>query len=105
MEQTLLTRKDLAERWGISTSTGDRRVREGLISPVDGHKTPQFNLFDVLKVEGTDTSKMSPFERRRLEREVQELEQKVLELEEENKSIKRQLTNVVAEIMPILKGV
>ena len=103
MEQTLLTRKDLAERWGISTSTVDRRVREGLISPVDGHKTPQFNLFDVLKVEGTDTSKMSPFERRRLEREVQELEQKVLELEEENKSIKRQLTNVVAEIMPILK--
>ena len=103
MEQTLLSRKDLAERWGVSTSTVDRRVREGLITPVDGYKTPQFNLFDVLKVEGTDTSKMSPFERRRLEKEIKELEEENSRLREEKEQMRRQLTNVVAEIMPILK--
>lgn len=103
MEQTLLSKKQLAERWKISISTLDRRIREGIIKPVKGHGHPRFNLEDVLKAEGTDNSKMSPFERRRLEREKSELEQRIIELEEENRSIKRQLTNVVAEIMPILK--
>ena len=102
-EQILLSRSDLAKRWGISTATVDRRVREGLISPVRGHKTPLFNLYDVLKVEGTDTSKLSPFERRRLERTNEELEQRVIKLEEEKRELRKQLTNIVAEIMPILK--
>ncbi len=103
MEQTLFSRKDLAERWGISTSTLDRRVREGVISPVKGMKTPQFSLESILKVEGVD--KLSPLERRRLEREIQSLQDEIKQLEEENRSIKRQLTNVVAEIMPILREV
>jgi predicted site-specific integrase-resolvase len=103
MEQPLLSKKQLAKRWEISISTLDRRIREGLISPVKGHKTPKFNMDDVLKAEGTDNSKLSPFERRRLEKEKSELEQRIVELEEENRRIKRQLTNVVAEIMPILK--
>lgn len=102
MEQTLLSRKDLAKRWGVSTSTIDRRVRENLISPVDGYKTPQFNLFDVLKVEGTDTSKMSPFERKRLERDIEKLEEENSRLKEEKERLRRQLTNVVAGIMPVL---
>ena len=101
-EQILLSTGDLAKRWGISTATVDRRVREGLISPVRGHKTPQFNFYDVLKAEGTDASKLSPFERRRLERTNKELEQRVVELEEEKEKLKRQLTKIVAEIMPVL---
>lgn len=105
MEQTLLSRKDLATRWGVSTATVDRRVREGKLTPVKGFKTPQFNLYDILKIEGTDTSKLSPFERRRLEREKAELEQKVMELEEENRNIKKQLTNMMADIALILKEV
>ena len=103
MGQQLITKPQLAKRWEISISTLNRRIEEGLISPVKGHKSPRFNLDDVLRAEGSETGKLSPFERRRLEREKAELEQKVQELEEENKNIKRQLTNVVAEIMPILK--
>ncbi len=102
MEQTLFSKKELAKRWGISTATVDRRVREGKISPATLHPI-RFNLDDILKAEGTDNSKLSPFERRRLEREKAELEQRIAELEEENRGIKRQLTNVVAEIMPILR--
>ena len=95
--------KETIEILGISISTLDRRIREGCLTPVKGHKTPKFNIYDVMKLAGTEVDKLSPFERRRLEREKSELEQRVVELEEENRRIKRQMTNVVAEIMPILK--
>ena len=103
MEQTLYTRKELADRWGISLTTLDRRVREGKITPnnVVGH--PRFNLEDILRAEGTDNAKMSPFERRRLERRISELEGENSELKEKFEGVKKQLTNVMAEIMPILQ--
>ena len=103
MEQTLLSRKELAERWGISTSTLDRRVREGMISPVKGMKTPQFSLESILKVEGVD--KLSPLERRRLEREIQSLQSEIKQLEEEKEQMKRLLTNTVADLSQKLREV
>lgn len=104
MEQILLSKQETAEKLGISTATVDRRVREGKLAPVKGHKTPRFNLYDVLKLAGTDTSKLSLFERRRLEREINELKEENNRLKEEKEQIKRQLTNVMAEvIIPILK--
>ena len=104
MTQQMLTKKQLAARWEISTSTLDRRVREKFITPA--LKNPiRFNLEDVLRAEGTEVGKLSPYERKRLEREKAELEQKVLELEEENRSIKRMVTNAVAEMTQVLKEV
>lgn len=103
MGKILLSKKETAVELGISISTLDRRIKDGLLTPVKGHKTPKFNVYDVMKAAGTEIDRLSPFERKRLEKEKAELEQRVLELEEENRSIKRQLTNVVAEIMPILK--
>lgn len=105
MEQTLLSRKDLATRWGISTATVDRRVREGLISPVEGHKTPQFNLYDILEIEGTDTSKLSLFERRRLERTIERLEEEVHQLKEDKEKLKTLLTDKATEMMMGLREV
>ena len=102
MEQQLLTKKQLAKRWGMCTATIDRRVKKGQISPAMASPI-RFNLEDVLKAEGTDYSKMSPFERRRLEREKAELEQKVMMLEEENRIIKSKITNSVADLSQILK--
>ena len=101
MEKYMLSKRELANRWGISISTLDRRIKEGVISPVKGMTTIRFSMSDILKAEGHD--KMSPFERRRLERDKEELKERIAELEEENQSIKKQLTNVVAEIMPILQ--
>ena len=104
MTQQMLSKKELAERWGCSLATIDRRVREKAIKPA--LKSPiRFNIEDILRAEGTEVGKLSPYERKRLEREIEGLEDKVNELEEENKRIKRQMTNVVAEIMPILKEV
>ena len=101
--KTLLTRKELADRWGISTSTLDRRIREGIISSCNSVGQPRFNLDDVLKVEGTDNSKMSPFERRKLERAVSQLEEKIERLEREKESINRHLASVMAAIIPVLQ--
>lgn len=100
----LLSKKELAQRWDCSLSTIDRRIRENAIKPA--LKSPiRFNIEDILKAEGTEVGKLSPYERKRLEREIETLEHKLMELQEENRNIKRQLTNVVAEIMPILKEV
>ena len=98
----LLSKKELAERWDCSISTIDRRIREKAIKPA--LKSPiRFNIDDILRAEGTEISKLSPYERKQLEREIEGLQHRVNELEKENSNIKRQLTNGVAEIMTILK--
>ena len=102
MEQRLLSKKELTKRWNISMSTLNRRIKEGYIIPALENPI-RFNLEDILRAEGTEVGKLSPYERKRLEREIETLEHKLMELQEENRNIKRQLTNVVAEIMPILK--
>ena len=66
MEQTLYNVTETAKRLGMSTTTLRRKVKEGKIKPRCGNK---YHIDDILKYEGTDTSKLSPFERRRLERE------------------------------------
>lgn len=101
MEKYMLSKRELASRWGISISTLDRRIKEGVISPVKRMTTIRFNMSDILKAEGYD--KMSPFERRRLEREIEALKEENQELKEKHEGVKKQLTNVVAEIMPILQ--
>ncbi len=100
MEQSLFTIEEVCERWNISRSTLDRWRKEKKIVPVSENPI-RFNYGDILKVEGTD--KMSAYERRRLEREIEELKEENSELQGRNESIKRQLTNVMASIMPILQ--
>lgn len=105
MEQVLLSRTETAKTLGVSVSTVDRRVREGELTPVEGHKTPRFNLYDVLALAGTDTSKLSPFERRRLERTIENLREENRQLKEEQERIKALLTNQATELMTTLREV
>jgi DNA-binding transcriptional MerR regulator len=100
MEQSLFTIEDLCKRWNISRSTLDRWRKEKKIVPVSENPI-RFNYGDILKVEGTD--KMSAFERRMLEKKIEELKEENAELQSKNESIKKQLTNVMASIMPILQ--
>ena len=100
MDQSLYTVEQLCSRWNISRSTLDRWRREKKIVPVSENPI-RFNYGDILKAEGTD--KMSAFERRKLEREIEALKEENSELHNKNESIKKQLTNVIASIMPILQ--
>lgn len=103
MEKTLLSKQELAERWEISISTLDRRIKDGIIKPIKGFKSPRFHINDILKAEGTDVSKMSPFERRKLERRIKQLEEEKQEWLEEKEDIKKRLTDAMAGIVPILQ--
>ena len=100
MEQSLYTIEQLCRRWNISRSTLDRWRKEKKIVPVSENPI-RFNYGDILKAEGTD--KMSAFERRNLEKEIEALKEENAELQRKNESIMKQLTNVMASIMAILQ--
>ena len=100
MEQSLYTVEQLCNRWNISRSTLDRWRREKKIVPVSENPI-RFTYGDILKAEVTD--KLSAFERRKLEREIEALKEENVELQGRNESIKKQLTNVMASIMAILQ--
>ena len=84
----LLTKKNLAERWQVTTVTIDRWIEDGVISPVKGLPSKRFNLEHVLKLEGVEISKLSPLERKRLLKEIEQLKREKEELEKENEELK-----------------
>lgn len=86
--EKLLTKQDLAKRWDVTTVTIDRWVNDGVISPVKGIPSIRFNPEHVAKLEGTEISRLSPLERKKLEKEVASLEDKIKELEKENEELK-----------------
>lgn len=84
----LLTKQDLADRWDVTTTTIDRWVMDGVISPVKGLPSVRFNLEHVLKLEGTEIGRLSPLERKRLEKEIDQLKIEKEKLEKENEELK-----------------
>ncbi|EDT27497.1 TPA: histidine kinase [Clostridium perfringens] len=96
MEQKiLLTKKELAARWGCTPKYIDDLRRDGVISTVQGLPAPRFNIQHVLEIEGTKIESFSPLERRRLEREIQALR-------EENQQLKGVLSNILAESSKVI---
>lgn len=93
----LLTKKNLAERWGITTKTLDAWVKDGVISPVKGLPSPRFNLEHILKLEGTEISKLSPLERRRLLKEIEDLKLENKLLAGENKELKNYVKLILGQ--------
>lgn len=69
----LLTKKDLAKRWQISTATIDRYIQDKILVPVKGITVIRFNPQHIRELEGTKLEKFSPVERRKLERELEDL--------------------------------
>lgn len=73
MESKLLTQQDLAKRWQVDISTITNWRKEGVITPARGIPSIRFTEQHILELEGIKLDKLSPLERRRLEREVEEL--------------------------------
>ena len=94
-QQILLTKKELAERWGCTTKYIDNLRAEGVISTVQGLPAPRFNIQHILEIEGTKVEAFSPLDRRRLERELKTLR-------EENQQLKGVLSNILAESSKVI---
>lgn len=92
----LLTKKDLAERWQVSIATIDRWVSDKIITPVKGIPSIRFNPHHILELEGVKIERLSPLERKRLEKDIQELKDRIVELEKENIELKEYIRNIFA---------
>lgn len=73
----LLTVKDLAKRWQCNEVTIRGYVSDGIIKPCKGVPGVKFHPRHIEKLEGVELERFSPLERRRLEREVEELKELV----------------------------
>lgn len=83
MEQTLLSREDLAERWHTSTKSIQRYEEDGIITRVPKLPVPRYNINQILKLEGTELNPLSPIERRRMQNRIEELEKENLHYQEQ----------------------
>ena len=80
MEQTLLSRQDLAKRWGFnSTKVIENYELSGIIKRVRKIPTPRYSLYEIEKLEmvGQELNPLSPLERRRLEKKIEDLEKEL----------------------------
>ncbi len=80
MDQILLSRQDLADRWGFkSTKVIENYESVGIIKRVPNLPMPRYFLGEIERIEnaGLDISPLSPMERIRLEHKVQTLEKEL----------------------------
>jgi len=78
----LLTKKDLAERWQVSEQAIDDYRLKGIITAVKGLPSIRFTPQHIAEIEGIKLDRFSPIERKKLERENEELKLKLKKAEE-----------------------
>ena len=72
--KTLLSRQDLAERWGLAVKTIEKYENDGVIQRVKGIPAPRYSIESIQKLEGMEElNPLSPEERNKLEKEIQSL--------------------------------
>ncbi|MEW9991961.1 transcription factor [Clostridium butyricum] len=76
MERTLFSRKDLMKRWGVSYQSIVNYENNGILTRNPKFDNPMYYLEEILKIESItgELNPLSPLERRRLERRIEELE-------------------------------
>lgn len=89
--KTLLTRGELADRWGVDVRTIANWENEKVIQRVDGIPLPRYALDHVEAIEGIkDLNRFSPLERRRLEGELEKTKK-------ENEVLREIISKILAE--------
>jgi hypothetical protein len=88
--ERLLTQKDLAERWQVTVQSIENCRKEGFITPVKGVPGIRFNPEQIAALEIVKLEKFSPLERRKLERENEELKK-------DNERLKGIVANILVE--------
>lgn len=75
-EPVLISRKTLAERWDYdSTRAIVDMEQEGIITRIPEVSSPRYSMEEILRIEnlGKEANPLSPLERRRLEKKIDEL--------------------------------
>lgn len=90
----LLTKKDLAERWQLTTQAIDNYIKDGIVVPVKGIPSVRFNPQYIEKIEGCIPEKTTMKERK-LERELEEVKK-------ERDYLREILGNILAESSKVI---
>lgn len=77
MEQTLVSRKELSERWGVTTRTIINYEESGLITRNPHFDKPMYYLEEIQEIDRYKSNPLSPFERKRLEEENRRLKERI----------------------------
>jgi DNA-binding XRE family transcriptional regulator len=77
MEQTMISRETLAQRWDLTTRTVINYEAEGVITRNPNIPVPRYSMNEILKLEGADLNPLSPLERRRLNKQIEDLEKEL----------------------------
>ena len=91
----LLTVRDLSNRWGYSEATIRKYISDGIITPCKGVPGVLFNPKYINELEGLEHEPLSPWERKRLEKQIEELEYKY-------NSLKSVLANILTESSKVI---
>lgn len=93
--KTVLTQKELAERWGVTPKAITDWRNAKVIQAIEGIPAIRFSVEYIQELEGVTIEKFSPLERKRLEMEVDKLKH-------QNDELKRILGNVLAESSKVI---
>ena len=93
MGKTLISRISLAERWDFDSPQSIVNYEaSGVLTRNPNIKVPRYYMEEIFKIETlNEVNPLSPIERRRLEKEIEELEKKVELYESRFNAIKSQL--------------
>ena len=89
-EQTLISRQSLAKRWDFTdTKVIYNYEAEGIITRIPGIPSPRYSMEEIFKIEnlGGNINPLSPLERRRLEKKLEEKDKKIQMLEDKINNI------------------
>lgn len=91
MEKVLISRKSLSERWDYdSTRAIVDMEQEGIITRIPEISSPRYSMEEIIRIEnlGKEANPLSPLERRRLEKHIEELEKELSLYKEKFANIK-----------------
>lgn len=89
-ERTLISRQSLAKRWDFTnTKVIYNYEAEGIITRIPGIPSPRYSMEEIFKIEnlGGDINPLSPLERRRLEKRLEEKDKRIQMLEDKINNI------------------
>ena len=88
--KSVLTQKELSERWGVTVKALTDWRLQGVLQPIKGIPVIRYSIEYIQEIEGTTLEKFSPLERKRMELEIEKLKR-------ENERLMSIVSNVLSE--------